>query len=65
MSIARNSLPASGSGVERLEPVQDDPPASASMAQGEARTDDIDDLGGHTLLSRPPAPQGRKSLFRR
>lgn len=23
------------------------------------------DLGGHTLLSRPVAPQGRRSLFRR
>ena len=33
--------------------------------RGEARMDDVADLGGHTLLCRSPAPQGRRSLFRR
>ena len=29
------------------------------------RLDHSAGLGGHTLLSRTPAPQGRRSLFRR
>jgi hypothetical protein len=32
---------------------------------GEFSMDNRVDLGGHTLLSRAPAPQGRRSLFRR
>lgn len=65
MSNAQNSLLASGTGPDRPEPMQDAPPVSATMAHGEVRTDDGADLGGHTLLSRPPVPQGRRSLFRR
>jgi len=32
---------------------------------GEFGINDGADLGGHTLLSRPAVPQGRRSLFRR
>lgn len=32
---------------------------------GEFGVDKVGDLGGHTLLSRRPPPQGRRSLFRR
>jgi hypothetical protein len=43
--------------------------SSASVPDSEAcgalDMDDGADFGGHTLLSRSPAPQGRRSLFRR
>jgi hypothetical protein len=31
----------------------------------ETGIDNGPDLAGHTLLARPPVPQGRRSLFRR
>jgi hypothetical protein len=31
----------------------------------ESGIDNGPELAGHTLLARPPAPQGRRSLFRR
>lgn len=36
-----------------------------SVACGALGRDDGAVMGGHTLLSRSPAPQGRRSLFRR
>ena len=65
MSKDQSFPPAFDSGPDYLEPARDDPPVSVSMAQGEARTEDRTGLGGRTLLSRPPEPQGRRSLFRR
>jgi hypothetical protein len=38
---------------------------AAGENRNELRMEDGVDLGGHTLLSRPSAPQGRRSLFRR
>jgi hypothetical protein len=38
---------------------------SGGVAGGRLETDNEADLGGHTLLSRSPAFQGRRSLFRR
>jgi hypothetical protein len=40
-------------------------PAVDGERYGEPVSEDGADLGGHTLLSRSPAPQGRRSLFRR
>ena len=65
MSKDQSSPPAIDSGIDRPEPARDDPPVSVSMAQGEARMDDGAGLGVRTLLSRPPEPQRRRSLFRR
>ena len=35
------------------------------LSGGRLKMDNEADLGGHTLLSRSPAFQGRRSLFRR
>ena len=38
---------------------------SGGVSVGRLEMDDEAQLGGHTLLSRSPAVQGRRSLFRR
>jgi len=69
MSDAQNSL--SGTDAEPGSPESERENASGlmGMQNGENRTElrmeDGADLGGHTLLSRPAAHQGRRSLFRR
>jgi hypothetical protein len=69
MSDAQNSL--SGTDAEPGSPESERDHASGlmGMPNGENRTElqmeDGADLGGHTLLSRPSAQQGRRSLFRR
>ena len=69
MSKAQNSLSASDAEPAFLDLVSD--PASRLMAGvggepcGESAKDDGADLAGRTLLSRAPAPEGRRSLFRR
>ena len=69
MSEAQEDPPANqtGPGSHMLGP--DPTSAPASGAHGEPSleygTDNSGDLGGHTSLSRPAAPQGRRSLFRR
>lgn len=68
MSEVQNSLPSSD---ESASPESTPDHASGLVAGadgencGKFRMDNGADLGGHTLLSRPPAPQGRRSLFRR
>ncbi len=69
MGKAQISLPASDAEPISPEPVPDHPSGLAAVANGEVcgefEIDNAADLGGHTLLSRAPAPQGRRSLFRR
>jgi hypothetical protein len=69
MSNAQNGLPASDAVPASAESAPDDASGLGAGADGEAGgefgMDDGADLGGHTLLSRPAAPQGRRSLFRR
>ena len=69
MSKAQNSLPASNAEPTSPESAPDHPYGLVARADGdpcgEFGMDNDADLGGHTLLSRPPAPQGRRSLFRR
>ena len=65
MSHAQDSLsashadPASSDSASTLVAGPDREPC------GESGMNDGADSGGHTLLSRAPAPQGRRSLFRR
>jgi hypothetical protein len=69
MNDTQNSLPSGDAepGSPEFEP--DHASGLMGMANGENRTEfrmeDGVDLGGHTLLSRPSAQQGRRSLFRR
>ncbi len=68
MSEAQNSLSASD--AESASPeCTPDRAYGLVGADGEGCSefgmDNGADLGGHTLLCRPPAPQGRRSLFRR
>ncbi len=69
MSQAQNGLSASNAKPASPESVPDHAYGLVARADGEPcggfGKDDDADLGGHTLLSRPPAPQGRRSLFRR
>jgi len=69
MSKAQDSLPARGAEPASPDPVSDHPSGLVAMAHGgawrEHGTDNGAGSGGHTLLSRPSPPQGRKSLFRR
>ncbi len=69
MSEAENSLPDSHAEAGSLQPT----PVETSGLEtgqdggpcGESELGNGADLGGHTLLSRPHGPQGRRSLFRR
>jgi hypothetical protein len=67
MNDAKSSLQARDAAPASLRPDLDraSGPGSADAGGpcGENGTDG--ETGGHTLLSRPVAPQGRKSLFRR
>jgi hypothetical protein len=60
-------LSASDAEPAAADSVSDDAsgPGADHKGCGEFGMDDGADLGGHTLLSRPPTPQGRRSLFRR
>jgi hypothetical protein len=67
MSGAQNSLAA-----VYEEPVPNELPGDDAFglspdgkSDGECGIEGDADLGGHTLLARRPAPQGRRSLFRR
>ena len=69
MSEVQNGRPVSHakSGCEEFTPS----PASGLVVGADGKdcaefaTDDGDDLGGHTMMCRPTASQGRRSLFRR
>ena len=69
MSEAQNSLPASETESVSAGSAPDRAYGLAAEAGGEPsggfRTESGSDLGGHTSLSRPAVPQGRRSLFRR
>ncbi len=69
MSKAQNSPSASEVEPTSAEPGTDYGSGLLAGAdgdhRGEFRMDDGADLGGYMLLSRTPAPQGRRSLFRR
>ena len=69
MSEAQNSLPASDAESVSAESAPDRTYGPAAEAGGEPsggfRMESGSDVGGHTLLSRPAVPQGRRSLFRR
>jgi hypothetical protein len=69
MSGAQNSLPASDAESVSAESAPD---RAYELAAGPGRepfcgpkVDNGSDVSGHTLLSRPALPQGRRSLFRR
>jgi len=69
MSKAQNSLLASDARPASPKSAPDQASGLAAVADGEPcvefGTGNGADLGGHTLLSRPAAQQGRRSLFRR
>ena len=68
MNKSQNSPSASGVEPTPAEPETDygsRPLAADRDRNGESRMDDGADFAGYTLLSRSPAPQGRRSLFRR
>ena len=70
MSQSESKLPASNAEPPSPEPAHDDRAYGlVAMGDGEpcgaSRTDKDADFGGHTLLVRSIAPQGRRSLFRR
>ncbi len=69
MSEAQNNLPAShveaGSRDSVLDHSSGLPAGADGHSRGEFAIGKGGELGGHTLLSRLPAPQGRRSLFRR
>ena len=69
MSTAQIDQPAYHAEPTFPEPAPEGPSGSVAVANGEPCVefgmDNCADLGGHTLLARPPAPQGRRSLFRR
>jgi hypothetical protein len=69
MSEIQNSLTANNAEPTSAKSTPNDAYGLAAAADSERREelgmDNEADLGGHTLLSRPQAPQGRRSLFRR
>jgi hypothetical protein len=69
MRRAQNGLPASYAAPGPVEFPLDDTSGLVAEADcepcGAFGIDKAGDLGGHTLLSRALAPQGRRSLFRR
>jgi hypothetical protein len=69
MNDTQNSLRSGDAEPGPPESEPDHASVLMGMANGENRTEyrmeDRADLGGHTLLSRPSTPQGRRSLFRR
>jgi hypothetical protein len=69
MTKAQNSLSASRAEPGFPESAPDDASGPVTGADGadcgDSGMDNGADLGGRTFLSRPPAPQGRRSLFRR
>jgi hypothetical protein len=69
MSSTQNSLSASEAEPVSLESAADQisglVAGTDTESCGDFWTDNGPDVGGHTLLSRPSGPQGRRSLFRR
>ncbi len=69
MTEAQNSLPNSHAEPGSQDTTLDQTCRSVAGTDGESYggfvVDKSGELGAHLLLSRPPAPQGRRSLFRR
>lgn len=72
MSKIQSSLSMGNGAPDRAEPslvdastCVDQTFTGVEMPGGEPRTDDRAGIGEYSLLSRPAAPQGRRSLFRR
>ncbi len=69
MNQSQNGRPASNAEPTSPESAPDHVYGLVTRAgdepSGEFGMDNDAGSGGHTLLSRPPLPQGRKSLFRR
>jgi hypothetical protein len=69
MSNTQTSLPADVAKPAPSEPLPDVNCGLVAAPDREAWSDlglgDAAGLTGHTLLSRSPAPEGRRSLFRR
>ena len=69
MSEVQNGRPATQAEPGSEEYMPRPAPGMAAGADGkdcgERGTDNADDLGGHTMMCRPSASQGRRSLFRR
>ncbi len=69
MTEAQTFLSDSQAEAGSLDATPDNPPGLVSGVYGEScggsGIENGADLGGRTLLSRAPAPQGRRSLFRR
>lgn len=66
MSNVQSNLPVTDGAPVLPEPVQGDLSARSSTAQGEpGGTNGTASPDEHSLLSRPAAPQYRRSLFRR
>jgi len=69
MSNVQSNLPVTNGASALPEPVQDASSGHGPMSQGEPGMDAGADQGAdpyeHSLLSRPAAPQYRRSLFRR
>lgn len=68
MNTSQGSLPAtqSNSDAPDTRPVRIFRSAAPTRVEdpGLPAIEDVAAQSGHTLLSRPPAPQGRRSLFR-
>lgn len=67
MSKSQNTLPANGpeTAFPDAVPERGYELVTTTDAESYAGSENGADFGGHTLLARPPAQQGRKSLFRR
>lgn len=66
MSNVQSNLPITNGAPALPEPVQGGLSARSPMAQGETGgTSENASPDEHSLLSRPAAPQYRRSLFRR
>ncbi len=65
MNKVQSSMPATDGEFIQPEAVQGDAPAPEWMVQARVRMDEGAGQAEHSLLSRPTAPQGRRSLFRR
>lgn len=65
MTEAQDSLPNSHAEPGSQDSALDETCRSVPGADGGFVMDKSGELGMHLLPSRPPAPQGRRSLFRR
>ncbi len=65
MNKVQSSLPATDGEFTQTGAVQDNASPPPRVMHGDVRTDEDAGPAEHSLLFRPVAPQGRRSLFRR